>query len=269
MTSPMLPERLRDAGLSAWELGDLLGIHPHLVSGPHPLVLDRAVQVLIELARRLDIHPADLVPELEPLLSRPPPGPRRRRRRPGPASRCPHRADRARHRPGPAHRRPAHPRPGMAAAAHHSRHRRRPGQPGLGGPLALRRIPPGTWTVTHRLDIPTQAQRRALRHLTGAAIVDDDQARVLLAALAAGQSGTYADLQAQPGWAAAETELKETGLIYGINGPDEVHVGDDVKFSLRYSDNDHIARELGEPPPLDQATTYPARGAEARAGARE
>jgi hypothetical protein len=31
MTGPTLPERLRDAGLSAWELGDLLGIHPHLV----------------------------------------------------------------------------------------------------------------------------------------------------------------------------------------------------------------------------------------------
>ena len=51
----MLPERLRDAGLSAWKLGDLLGIHPdlvsapHLVSGPHPLLLDRAMQVLIRM----------------------------------------------------------------------------------------------------------------------------------------------------------------------------------------------------------------------------
>ena len=35
MTGPTLPERLRDAGLSTWELGDLLGIHPHLVSGSH------------------------------------------------------------------------------------------------------------------------------------------------------------------------------------------------------------------------------------------
>jgi hypothetical protein len=69
MTGPTLPERLRDAGLSAWELGDLLGIHPHLVSGPYPALTDRPVQALIEIARRLDIHPADLVPELEPLLS--------------------------------------------------------------------------------------------------------------------------------------------------------------------------------------------------------
>src|SRR5260370_36619538 len=69
MTGPMLRERLRDAGLSAWELGDLLGIHPHLVSDPHPLLTGRPGRVLIEIARRLDIHPADLVPELEPLLS--------------------------------------------------------------------------------------------------------------------------------------------------------------------------------------------------------
>jgi len=50
MTGPPLPDRLRDAGLSAWELGDLLGIHPHLVTGPHPPLLDRPVQVLIEIA---------------------------------------------------------------------------------------------------------------------------------------------------------------------------------------------------------------------------
>jgi hypothetical protein len=136
----------------------------------------------------------------------------------------------------------------MAAAAHHSRQCRRPGQPGPGGPLALRRIPPGTWTVTPRLDILTQAQRRALRHLTGAAILDDD----LPASRLPGKSGTHADLRAQPGWAAAETELQETGLSYSINGPDEVHVGDDDKIQPRYSDDGRIARELGEPPPLDQ-----------------
>jgi hypothetical protein len=44
---------------------------------------------------------------------------------------------------------------------------------------------------------------------------------------------------------AAEATLKETGLIYSSSGLDEVHVSDDVRFSLRYSDDDHIARELG------------------------
>jgi len=43
--------------------------------------------------------------------------------------------------------------------------------------------------------------------------------------------------------------LKETGLIYSSTGPHQVHihVSDDVRFSLRYSDDDPIARELGEP----------------------
>jgi hypothetical protein len=148
----------------------------------------------------------------------------------------------------------------MAAAAHHSRQCRRPGQPGPGGPLALRRIPPGTWTVTPRLDILTQAQRRALRHLTGAAILDDD----LPASRLPGKSGTHADLRAQPGWAAAETELQETGLSYSINGPDEVHVGDDVKIQpplqrrrphrprarrapLRWTSPQHIRPEVPRP----------------------
>ena len=132
--------------------------------------------------------------------------------------------------------------------------------PGLGGPHALRRVPPETWTVTPRLDILTQAQRRALCDASGAATLDDDQARVLLAALAAGQPGTYAALRARPGWADAEAALKEVGLIYSINGPHKVHVSDDVRFSLRYGDDDHIARELG---PLGQTATHPARAAEA------
>ena len=63
--------------------------------------------------------------------------------------------------------------------------------------------------------------------------------------------------------------MRPIRLIYSINGPDEVHVSDDVKFSLRYSDDDHIARELGEPPPLDQAATPPARGARAGPDTRE
>ncbi len=43
------------------------------------------------------------------------------------------------------------------------------------------------------------------------------QHRVLLAAVAARQSDTYADLRAQSGWAASQTALKETGL-HSSNG---------------------------------------------------
>ena len=220
------------------------------------------MQVLIEIARRLDIHPADLVPELEPLLSH-----RRQalsedlggRDRRADAltvltalatARAPLSADQLARGLGW-----QLPRTAAAIAAAQD-------NPDLGGPLALRRIPPETWTVTPRLDILTQAQRRALRDTTGAAVLDDDQARVLLAALAAGQKwqgGNYPGLRTRPGWAAAEAALKETGLIYSRSGPDEVHVGDDVRFSLRYSDDNHIARELGEPPLPAQAVIPPAR----------
>ena len=236
MTGPTLRERLRDAGMSTWELGDLLGIHPHLVSDSHgqPLTA-RLVQPLIEIARRLDLHPADLVPELEPLLSR-------RRQASGDdldqdlradaltvlaalaTARAPLSADQLARALG-------WPLPRTAAAIAAAQD-----DPGLGGPLALRRIPPETWTVTPRLDILTQAQRRALRDVTGAADLDDDQAAVLLAALAIGQKwqgGNYPGLQTRPGWAAAEAALKQAGLIYSSTGPDEVHVSDDVLFSLR------------------------------------
>jgi hypothetical protein len=273
MTGPGLHERLRDAGMSAWELGDLLGIHPHLVRSDHgqPLTA-RPVQALIEIARRLDLHPADLVPELEPLLSC-----RRQAARHDPGGQDP-RADAltvltalatapAPLSAGQLARALGWQLPRAAAAITAAQD-----NPDLGGPLALRRIPPETWTVTPRLDILTPAQRRALRDTTGAADLDDDQARVLLAALAAGQEwqgGNYPALRARPGWAAAEAALKQAGLIYSTTGPDEVRVSDDVKFSLRYSDDDHIARELGETPPPNQAATHPARGGQARPEARE
>jgi hypothetical protein len=268
MTGPTLTERLRDAGLSAWELGDLLGIHPHLVSGPHPPLTGRPVQALIEIARRLDIHPADLVPDLGPLLSRlrqAPAGDGGEDRRSDAltlltalaTARTPLTADQLAGALGW-----QLPRTTAAIAAAQD-------NPDLAGPLALRRIPPETWTVAPRLDSLTQAQRRALRDTTGAATLDNDQASVLLAALAAGQSSTYTELRAQPGWpAAAEAALKEAGLIYSIDGPHQAHVSEDVKFSLRYSDDDHIARELGEPTPLGRAAICPARldgsGAEGR-----
>jgi hypothetical protein len=257
MTGPPLPGRLRDAGLSAWELGDLLGVRPHQVSGPHPPLRDRPVQVLIEIARRLDIHPADLVPELDPLLTH-----RRQalclsgdgqdRRADAltvitalATARAPLTADQLARALGW-----QLPRATAAIAAAQD-------APDLGGPLALRRIPPETWTVQPRLDILTEAQRRALRDTTGAAVLDEDQAHVLLAALATGQSDSYAGLRAQRGWAGAETALKETGLIYSSNGPHRVHVSDDVKFSLRYSDDSDIARELGEPPAAAPSGTSP------------
>ena len=187
MTGPTLPGRLRDAGLSAWELGDLLGIHPHLVRDPHPLLTGRPARVLIEIARRLDTHPADLVPELEPLLSH-----RRQARRDAgggqdrradaltalAAARAPLSADQLA-------RALSWQLPRTAAAIAQD-------NPDLGGPLALRRIPPEPWTITPRLDVLTQAQRCSLRDTTGVPTLDDDQARVLLGRSPSGRSGKAA-----------------------------------------------------------------------------
>jgi hypothetical protein len=55
-------ERIAASGLSPWELGDLAGIHPHLLTGPE--LADQPARVLVELARALQMHPADLYPDL-------------------------------------------------------------------------------------------------------------------------------------------------------------------------------------------------------------
>jgi hypothetical protein len=59
-------ERIAASGLSLWELGDLLGIHPHLLSAP--ALADQPAWVLVELARALQMHPADLYPDLDGVL---------------------------------------------------------------------------------------------------------------------------------------------------------------------------------------------------------
>jgi hypothetical protein len=71
--------------------------------------------------------------------------------------------------------------------------------PTSAAPAGAAASPARNRTVTPRLDILTQAQRHALRDTTGTGVLNDDQARVLLAALAAGQSDAYAGLRAQPG----------------------------------------------------------------------
>ena len=134
--------------------------------------------------------------------------------------------------------------PGMAAAAHHSRQCRRPGQPGPGGPLALRPIPPGTWTVTPRLDILTQAQDRALRHLTGAAILDDDlPAAACRAKRHLRRSAGTARLGSPP-----KPNSRKPACPAASTARTRSTSATTTKFSLRYSDDGHIARELGEPP---------------------
>lgn len=67
----VLHQRVRAAGLSLWELGDLLGVHPHYLHPTTEPLDSLPVAVLIDLARRIDMHPADLVPALDTVLHHP------------------------------------------------------------------------------------------------------------------------------------------------------------------------------------------------------
>jgi len=68
----------------------------------------------------------------------------------------------------------------------------------------------------------------------------------------AGLGSLTGGLPSITGRAAAETTLQAAGLLcaYADARPHRADVSDDVKFSLRYCDNTHIARELGEDPQL-------------------
>ena len=179
------------------------------------------------------------------LLSRAPPGSRRRRRRPGPASRRPHRAERARHRPGPAHPRPWNGAPGGPLALRALRPEPGPSLPAWtsspwrsAAPCAISPAPLSSTTTRPTSCLPGRAAPTPIYGHSPAGPPPKPNSR-------------------KPACSTASTaRTKSTSATMS-------------KFSLRYSDDGHIARELGEPPPLDQATTYPARGAEARPGTRE
>ncbi|MEV3986909.1 hypothetical protein [Nonomuraea sp. NPDC049758] len=259
MTPEVFRERLRASGLSLWELGDLLGIHPHQLHNVHPDELaERPVRALIELARRLDLHPADLTPALDAVLSNQ------------------HALDPARPddtRAGESVRlrdaesvltalATAHPQPlsadhlaealGWALPRIHHALARLMDHPELGGPMRLRRVPPDRFALTPRLDLLTAEQRQAVcdgaRAGTG---LTDDEAAVMLTALACGHTPDYAAFRTRPGWHEAETTLKSGGLLYSDNGPHRAFAAADVLYSLRYhGDHEH-------PPPRPHAGTFP------------
>ncbi|MER6604186.1 hypothetical protein ACWDBC_35190 [Streptomyces parvus] len=55
-----LRRRQHNAGMSAWELADLLGVHETDITLDH--LPNQPLHVVLELARRLDLHPGDLTP---------------------------------------------------------------------------------------------------------------------------------------------------------------------------------------------------------------
>jgi hypothetical protein len=251
-------QRLAVTALSRWELADLLGIHPHELQGVGGLrgLADQPVRVLIELSRRLDLHPADIVGDLEPLLTT---------RRP-PAS---HPATGTCYPPDGAPGAASDEMAGNAGTATEESTDRdaltlltalattsipltiedlatvlgcplertcrvlehAQSQPELGGPVALRRVPPHAWTVTARHDVLTPAQHGALLKGTyHRAPLAEDDVTVLLAVLTHGTSPDYA------GWRQhhleAEHTLKVAGLIESPTGPHHARLHPDVRYSL-------------------------------------
>ena len=263
--------RRRRAGcLSWWELGDLLGIHPHQLHNLRPgeLPTQQPIAVLIELCQRLDIHPADLVADLDPVLTN--------RRLPAqqptaanPDDHHPHDGHHGGHADG--HRR-AGPADDALTVLTGLAHARTPlrvedlaaalawrlgrvqtaldyarEHPTVGGPLTLRRVPPETFTVTPRLDVLTAGAHQKI-HNTGSwyDILAENEALVLLGALAYGRGPTYAEFRDNDPYRHAEATLKQAGILYSDYGPHHVAVTDDVLYSLRYRDDAHIARDRGE-----------------------
>jgi hypothetical protein len=203
ITDTIFRQRARAAGLSVWELGDLLGIHPHQLGGDGQRLDHLPCTVIIDLARRLDIHPADLVDGLDSVLANPraaPPALSATVEWPPPMAVAtepePPDATSPEHDAGVIQVALAHageplsidelatalgwtPRRVTAALDHAQRH------PHLASPVALRRTGPGLYTVTARLDCLTPAQRD---HLGEAQLarrpLSPEHAHMLLAVLA-------------------------------------------------------------------------------------
>ncbi|MGV9386191.1 hypothetical protein ACWDRB_61035 [Nonomuraea sp. NPDC003707] len=231
MNRELFQQRVEQAALSLWELGDLLGIHPHhLHTGDVPGLAVLPAQVIIDLARRLDLHPADLIEALDP---------------PTPA-RSTTTADTAQPdldtdaltvltalattsiplTAGELAAALTWTLDRVTAALNHAH-----AHPALAGPAALRRVPPDGWTISARLDVLTGDQRRALAdNVRYRAPLTDDEANTLLAAYVFHGRGDYESWRQDH--LDAEQVLKDSGLLHSQNGPHRVSLDDDVRFSL-------------------------------------
>ncbi|MEU2674828.1 hypothetical protein ABZ622_39580 [Streptomyces sp. NPDC007164] len=152
--------RLLAAGMTGWQLADLLGVHEHQIDLDE--LPDLPVRVLLELARRLDMHPADLMTGADDLFELP----RHRQvvdRRPAGADH-----DALTVVTALAHADSPLTADGLAAALSWTRRRtdaaldHARAHPDTGGALVLRHVPPEAFTVAPRLDVLAPHQVDAL-----------------------------------------------------------------------------------------------------------
>ena len=74
MNPEQLQRRVEASGVTYWELAKLLGVHAHQVNGLTSTALSRLpVRLLLALAERLDLDPAELIIGLGPQRSADPP----------------------------------------------------------------------------------------------------------------------------------------------------------------------------------------------------
>ncbi|GAA4609708.1 hypothetical protein BJY16_007463 [Actinoplanes octamycinicus] len=227
MNRELLYARAAACGLSLWELGDLLGIHPHHLHRNDNTddLSSLPVKVIIELARRLDLHPGDLIPDLEPAPAAPVTG------------RDQHDHDALTTLTALATTSVPLTTDALATALSWTLDRttdalqRAVAYPHLGGPVALRRVQPSTWTVSARRDVLTTQQHDDLANVAHFHHdLTTGEATALLAAHAFGNHPDYATWREDH--LDDEQSLKTSGLLHVGNDPDRAHPTEDVEFSL-------------------------------------
>lgn len=241
-----LTRRLHNAGMSNWDLATLLGVHEHDIDLDQ--LPDQPLHVVLELARRLDLHPADLAPYAEDAYAHP-----RYTDTQNPPDNADTEQDAAAVLNALAHA----GRPlsadflaeslgwdtgRVAGALEHAW-----AHPDLGGPHALRRAAPAHFTLGPRLDVLTDRQMNRLHPVDHTDlwrrpedpdyrplqrdVLSEADARVLYDAYRNGEI-LHTGIEGS-----TVAGLVDAGLLVTV-GDDTAALADDVQYSLRLMTSD-------------------------------
>ncbi|MFC3494840.1 hypothetical protein [Glycomyces rhizosphaerae] len=234
MQPKFFQQRLRDAASSTRELGDLLGIHPHLLYQLEiGALLNQPVHIVLELARHLDINPIELLRALNNGFARDFPTP-------PPADTSEDDAETVLAAIAIA------PAPIVAddlAAAlawtldrteNALKHAER--TPTLGGPMRLRRNDMHAFFLEPRLDRLDPVRQQAVRTAFSIrAPLTVEEATVLYMATRPAGTG-YGEWRLQhPEYTDAERSLKMRALLYADQNPNRPQAHTDVRYTMAYS----------------------------------